>query len=151
MWMDKRTEFADAVAIGTGTGRRLVGNVIDLENQRDIGASSNIWLVIQLQTAMTSGGSATVQFELASDAQAAIATDGSATVHATSESFAYNAVAAGDNLMQIILPLERTGKPYERYLGILANVGTAALTAGSINAFLTLQPPVQKAYPDGAR
>jgi hypothetical protein len=31
--------------------------------------------------------------------------------------------------------------PYEQFLGILQNVGTAALTAGKINAFLTLDPP----------
>ena len=76
--------------IGGSTGRRLVGDVIDIGALRDIGAPSNIWLVVQLQTAMTSGGSATVQIELASDAQAAIATDASATVHATSASFAFD-------------------------------------------------------------
>jgi hypothetical protein len=150
MWLDKRTEFADGVAIGTSTGRRLVGDVIDLENERDIGSNFNAWLVVQLQTAMTSGGSATVQVELASDAQAAIATDGSATVHLTSDQMAFDDVAAGDVLLQAIIPIEKKTAPYERYLGILVNVGTAALTAGKINAFITNQPPVQRAYPDGA-
>lgn len=151
MLMDKRTTFASAVAIGGSTGRRLVGDVIDIGALRDIGAPSNIWLVVQLQTAMTSGGSATVQIELASDAQAAIATDASATVHATSESFAFDSKVVGDTLFQCLLPPEAADVTYERYLGILVNVGTAALTAGKINAFLTLQPPIIKAYPDGAR
>lgn len=150
MWMDKRTEFADAIAVGTATGTAIIGDVIDLEDQRDIGSSANVWLVVQLQTAMVSAGAATLQLKLVSDAQAALATDGSATEHIVSSVMAYDSVAAGDVLLQAILPLERSGKPYERYLGIIGTIGTAALTAGKINAFLTLQPPVQKAYPDGA-
>ena len=151
MLMDKRTQFAAAVAIGGSTGRRLVGDVIDLENIRDIGGPNNVYLVVQLAVAMTSGGSATVAIELASDAAAAIATDGSATVHATSDTFDFDAVAVGDTLFQIAIPPEKAGAIYERYLGILVNVGVAALTAGSINAFLTLQPPMHKHYPDGDR
>ena len=151
MLMDKRTQFASAVAIGGSTGRRLVGDVIDIGALRDIGAPSNIWLVVQLTTAMTSGGSATVQIELASDAAAAIATDGSATVHATSAQFAFDSKAVGDTLFQVLLPPETADVSYERYLGVLVNVGTAALTAGAINAFLTDQPPFHRAYPDGDR
>lgn len=150
MLFDKRTTFAESTAIGGSTGRRLVGDVIDLGNARDIGVS-DIWLYLLVAVSATSGGSATVQFELASDAQAAIATDGSATVHLTSATWDFDDLDAGVQVMAVKLPLEADGAPYERYLGILANVGTAALTAGSITAFLTFHPPVRKIYPNHAQ
>lgn len=150
MLFDKRTTFAEEGAIGGSTGRRLVGDVIDLGEARDIGVS-DIWLYVLMTVAGTSGGSATMQLELASDAQAAIATDASATVHLTSPSFAVADLTAGKQLMAMKLPLEVDGEPYERYLGILANVGTAALTAGSLTAFLTFHPPVRKIYPNHAQ
>jgi hypothetical protein len=46
----------------------------------------------------------------------------------------------------IALPLE--GKSYERYLGILAVIGTTTVTAGAINAFLTADPHEWAAQPD---
>lgn len=150
MIMDARTLFAEEVAIGGSTGIRLVGDVIDLSNARDIGVS-DVWLVIICTTDLTSGGSATVTFQLASDAQAAIATDGSATVHLATADMAYAGIDAGDRILVARLPIEASGAPYERYLGILANVSTAALTAGKITAFLTMDPPVRKLYPNNVQ
>ena len=40
------------------------------------------------------------------------------------------------------------GAAYERYLGILATIGTTTVTAGAINAFLTRDPTGWKSYPD---
>lgn len=135
MILDERNEFADATALSTsGTGRALVGDVIDLGTvSRDIGNGEDLYLVVQVDTAVTSGGAATVSFELASDAQAAIATDGTATVHYASAAIAVATLVAGYTAVAVRLP----NGTYERYLGILQNVGTAALTAGKINAFLT--------------
>jgi site-specific recombinase len=149
MIMDKRSEFADNVAIGGATGRRLIGDVIDLGQDRDIGAAANMYLVVQVSVTATSGTSSTAQVELVSDAQAAIAVDGSASVHVASGVIAHTAMIAGTTLFQTIIPLEGA-TAYERYLGLIINVGTAAFTAGSVNAFLTMQPPVHKSYPNGA-
>ena len=147
MIFDERNEFADATALSTaGTGRALVGDVIDLGVARGIADGQPLYLVIQITTAPTSGGAATVSFELASDAAAAIATDGSATEHITTSSFAIATLVAG---YELIIPLPVSGNnAFERYLGILQNVGTAALTAGAINAFLTLDPKRHNTYPD---
>ena len=148
MWMDERTLFAEATALSTsGTGLQLVGNVIDLGNVRDIGASENIWLVILVTTAVTSGGAATVAFSLASDSTASVATDGSASVHWTGSAIGKATLVAGYEVAKVMIPLEGE-TAYERYLGILANVGTAALTAGAVTAFLTTRPPVRKIYPN---
>lgn len=143
MILDKRNEFADAVALSTAaTGLALVGDVIDLGTD-GINDVEDMYLVIQVDTAVTSAGSATVEFQLASDAQAAIAVDGSATVHAKSAAVPKATLVAGYTVIQLEL-----GKgQYERYLGILQNVGTAALTAGKINAFLTNVPVTAKSFP----
>lgn len=142
--MDSRAEFLDATALSTSaTGLALIGNVIDTSVARDLGNGRPVYLVISVDTAVTSGGSATVEFDLVSDAQAAIAVDGSATLHAATKAFAKATLIAG---YQIILPLPLENPPYEQFLGILQNVGTAALTAGKVNAFLTLDPPRWKAY-----
>ena len=135
MILDERNEFADATALGTsGTGRQLVGDVIDLGGvSQDIGNGEPLYLVVQVDTAVTSDGSATVSFELASDAQAAIATNGTATVHVVTPAIAKTALTAGVIVAALALPMGT----YERYLGIIANVGAAAVTAGKINAFLT--------------
>jgi hypothetical protein len=37
---------------------------------------------------------------------------------------------------------------YERYLGLWETVATATVTAGKINAFLTLNPAAYTNYPD---
>lgn len=144
MILDERNEFCDATALSTAaTGRALVGDVIDLgANTAEIGTGEDLYVVIQVDTAVTSAGSATVSFEVASDAQAAIATDGSATVHVATAAIPKATLVAGYNALIVKLPVGA----YERYLGILQNVGTAALTAGKINAFLTKDVSRWKAY-----
>lgn len=147
MILDERNEFADATALSTAaTGRALVGDVMDLGAvSQDIGNGQSLYLVIQVDTAVTSGGSATVSFEVASDAQAAIAVDGSATVHAVTAAIPKASLVAGYMVAAVMLPIGT----YERYLGIIQNVGTAALTAGKINAFLTTDVAKWVATPDG--
>jgi hypothetical protein len=158
MIMDERLEFADAVSVAAAAGTALIGDVIDLSSvARDVGQGEDVWLVITTDTEIITGGAAgTVQFVLASDAQAAIATDGTATAHWTSRAFVTDDAAvndaqlnAGGIIAAIPLPLE--GAVYERYLGILAVTATTTTTAGKINAFLTLDPPrTGRTYAEGA-
>jgi hypothetical protein len=145
MILDKRNEFCDAVALNTGAaGTYLVGDQIDLGVARDMGNGEPMYLVITVDTLPTSAGAATAQFQLASDASASIATNGTATVHLETKAFAISEMAAGTMLAAIALPLE--GVAYERYLGILQVTGTAAFTAGKINAFLTHDVAKWKSY-----
>lgn len=147
MILDERTEFGDALALNTGAaGTYLIGDVIDLGVGRNLGMTE-LWLVITVDTTVTSGGAGTAKFTLASDAQAAIATDGSATVHFETKAFALAELVAGRVLAVVKLPAE--GAVYERFLGILQTTGTAALTAGKINAFLTPDAKQWKALADG--
>ena len=145
MIFDERTEFCDATALNTGAaGSYLIGDVIDLTAiGADIGSGFPAFLVISVDTAVTSGGAATVQFSLCSDAQAAIAVDGSQSVHMQSAAIGKATLVAG---YQIVLPIPPGS--YERYLGVVQTTGTAALTAGKVNAFVTFDPAVYKAYAD---
>jgi len=147
MILDERSEFADATALSTAaTGLALVGDVIDLGTD-GINEVDGIEFYVTVDTAVTSGGSATVSFVLASDAQAAIAVDGSATVHFQSAAIAKATLVAGYTAVAVKLPKGQ----YERYLGILQNVGTAALTAGKINSGLTPLDPSWKAFASPAQ
>lgn len=158
MIMDERLEFADAVSVAAAAGTALIGDVIPLGSvHRDIGQGQPVYLVITVDTEIITGGSAgTIEFQLASDAQAAIATDGSATVHWSSGSLVTDDAAAnsaklnaGSVLAAIALPLE--GNIYEAFLGILCVTATTTTTAGKINAFLTLDPPrTGVVYQEGA-
>jgi hypothetical protein len=149
MITDKRTQFADAEAVNTGVvASYLVGDVIDLEVARDIGQGYPLYLVVNVQTTATSGGSATASFSLASDAQAAIAVDGSQTTHVTSKVFAVAAMTAGTNLLKVVIPME--GSEYERYVGLIQTTAGVAFTGGAVDAFLTINPTGWKALPDGA-
>lgn len=153
MIIDARNQFCDKTALSTAaTGLALIGDQIDMfapsGNHRDVGGADEIYFVVVVTTAVTSAGAATVSFILASDAQAAIAVDGSATVHYQSAAIPKATLVAG---YQIAVEMPREYPTYERYLGVLQNVGTAALTAGAVSAFLTPNlggKPAWQAYPD---
>ena len=155
MILDERTEFADNVDVSASAGTALIGDVIDLEVARDIGQGQPVYLVIMTgDTEIITGGSAgTLTFQLASDSVAGIATDGSATVHLQTDALVTDDSAAnadqfnaGGTILCVPLPLE--GVAYERYLGILAVTATTTTTAGTINAFLTLNPSKWTAQAD---
>lgn len=148
MILDELFEFCDATSLNTGAaGSYLIGDVIDLGAGRDdIGNGRPTYLVIQVDTAVTSGGSATVQFSLCSDAQAAIAVDGTQTIHFQTAAIAKATLVAGYQVCQVALPL--SAPVYERYLGIVQTTGVAALTAGKVNAFLTFDQRKWTAFPD---
>ena len=149
MWIDETLEFADAVALTSGAGTNLVGDVVDLTTNRDIGQGHPMYLVIQVTAAMA-GGTA-FQFVLASDSTATIATDGTETRHMQTDIWTDAQLTQGFTAV-FALPMGDTARGedtvgYERYLGVLA-VGTGTHTAGSVNLFLTPDPYGWTSYPD---
>jgi len=152
MWLDERLEFCDATALDTsGTGTLNVGDVADLNLGRDIGMGHPMYVVFQVTTALTSGGSATVTFTMVSDATGTLATDGTQSIHIRTDDFAVADLVQG---FTIVVPLPMgdaagtitTG--YQRFLGFQQVVGTASLTAGAVNVFLTPDPHGWTSYPD---
>lgn len=161
MIFDARNEFCDATSLNTGAaGTYLLGNQIDLSlagvatTPGQIGAVDDVYLVISVDTGIAAGSAGTVQFQLVSDDTASIATNGTATVHAVTAAFTTGtgtgtgALKAGTVLAIMELPKAFN---YERYLGVLQVTGTAAITAGKINAFLTTDAAAWAAYDSPAQ
>lgn len=153
MIVDSLNEFGDNKALNTGAaGSYLIGNVIDtLVDAGGVGAnitsdlgSGSLWLVIQVTTTATSGGSATAVFSLCSDAQAAIAVDGTQTTHFATSAIPVATLVAGYRVCAVRLP----SGTYERYLGIVQTTGAAAFTAGKVDMFLTNDISNYRAYAD---
>lgn len=156
MILDERLEFADALALNTGAPATFnLGDVIDthgpaighatgLNVRRDLaGSSEPLYLVLSMQAAATSGGAATLQVALVSDD---LSTPDlvTRTVHALTPVFALAALTANTIIAVIPLP----SGLYERYVGIQQITGAFAFTGGSINAFLTNEPPNWRPYAD---
>ncbi len=145
MILDERSEFADAVALTTGaTGIKNFGDIIDLGSARDIGQKP-VFLVIQVTTAIV-GTSSTVSFQIVSDSTTTIS-ESTMTVHASTFAVPEATLVAG---YQLIIPIPPENPVYERYLAVQITIGTANLSSGNANAFLTLDPNsiAGKSYPD---
>ena len=143
MIMDKLLEFSDAQTCANAASTVLSTNVIDTQDARDIGQGQPIYLVIAIETAVTSDGAATVQFRLRSDSVAAIHATTS-TAHVDTGAIPKATLVAG---YRQVIPLPM-GVAYERYLGVQHIVAAATTTAGTYNAFLTLDPTGWKSYAD---
>lgn len=156
MIIDKLTEFADAtsVVLTAGTWTNIGSQVDRGAAGLDLGNGQPVYLVITVDTAIITGGSAgTIQFRLASDDTATIHATTS-TVHWTSAAFvtddaALNDLDVGEVVACLALPLNGQA-PYEEFVGVQAIANTTDTTAGKINAFLTLDPTGWKAYPDAS-
>lgn len=154
MILDARLEFADAVSVAAAAGTANLTNQVDTGSVvRDMGNGEEIFLVVTVDTAIITGGSAgTIAYQLVSDDTASIATNGTQTIHAISKAFVTggtasdaNRTSAGSVAWVLALP---QGVAYERYLGVQAVVGTTTITAGKVNAFLTKDKTGWAAYPD---
>ena len=143
MILDSRLEFADGEDISQSAGTFLATNQIDMDSVRDVGQGRQVYLVIQIDTAV-SGSSSTVNFRLRSDSTAAVHATTS-TAHLETGAIAEAVLIVGH---QITLALPNEGNAYEQFLGLQAIVGTATTTAGTYSAFLTFDPQGWKAYPD---
>lgn len=135
--MDVLTKFCENEGIDGSTGTALIGSQIDLgEEHRDIGAGRIVYCNIAVTEAFVGSG-ASVNLQIVSDAAAAIATNGTATLHIATGVLGVAAFPLGK---QFTLPLPIEGNVYERYLGLLAVISGAAVTAGAITAFLSPDP-----------
>lgn len=153
MITDKRNTFCEATALNTGAaGTYTLGDQIDIGNARDLGGDQAPYLVVQVGAAgINAAGAGTVQIKLSSADNAALTTNpvdhvvSAAFVTSTTSGNAGGALAAGTRLLAVQLPLEGS-TPYKRFVGIRQVTGAQAITAGSIEAFLTFDPNSWKAY-----
>jgi hypothetical protein len=146
MLIDYNLELADAVSVAAAAGSAALANTIDLGAAGiEPNCNRNLYMVITVSTTFTSSGSATVQFRVASDDSTTISTT-TATQHAETGPIGYADLKKGN---RIIIPLPLGYPLYERYLGLVVITATATTTAGSINAFVSTDAALWKAYADG--
>ena len=145
MIMDERTEFANNVTLPTATGENNYGDIYNAEVARNVGSGKPLYCVVEIATAVTSAGSATVAFQVVSDAQDPIQTDGTQSKHGGTSAIPVAQLTAGKRFGFAL----QQGVDYEQYIGVQAVVGVAALTAGAVNTFLTLDVPEHIVYPEG--
>lgn len=144
MILDALLEMSDAQAV---TATAISTNVIDLgpvtDNVlRDIGTGEEVYLVLSIPTTFTAGGAATLTAALVSDSTVNLAT--SPTTHVTVLNAAAVATLTAGSLYAVKLPAGN----YERYLGIQYTVATGPMTAGAIDAFLSKDVQMYRAYAD---
>lgn len=119
--------LGNQITIGSST----FGN---LNTYRDLGAGRDLYLSILVTTAVTSGGAATVTFEWVTDSTSNI---GTINVLVATPAIPKANLTANAS---VFLPLPRGTAMttlYKRYVAADANIGTAALTAGTFEIWIT--------------
>ena len=147
--LDARAEFSDAQAVTTTA---ISTNVMDRKgaglspNATDnIGAPATMYLVVRTNAAATDSGSdATLTVTLESAADAGL-TSGP-VVHYSTGAMAFATFSPANTTLAVI-PLPAAA--YKEFLGVRYTVGDGPLTAGTFDAFLTLDPSIWRAYADG--
>lgn len=130
MMEDKFLFMSDAQALTTAEATDST-NTLDLTEDGDARVRQ-AWWIVRVNTKFTSGGSATLACELQTSA------DDSSYAALPGMSLAATAVAsltAGAVLVKQPLPLG-----VKRYLKTVHTVGTADMTAGKIDSFITFEP-----------
>jgi hypothetical protein len=129
--LDKNLILSDAQAV-TSVGTHLSENVIDTVEVGD--AVNELYFVACVETACTSADAATVEVQLVTDSDSAIS---SPTVLWSS-----GAIPKASLVDKYCFGIVRLPKPerVERYIAAQIIVGTAALTAGAFDIYLTDNP-----------
>lgn len=148
MIIDSLLQFGDAFDLDQEAGTYLMTNQVDLGAAgADIGNGQPVYLCAHVVEAFTDGGdAATLTLRLCSDDSAAIHATTS-TIHIDSGAMLKAALPLGK---KFCWPLPAAGTEYERYLGVNCIVGTAGFDTGMIDAFLTADPNIWKAYADAS-
>jgi Bbp16 len=133
---------AEGTALPTTDAAAVFGDVIDTGGD-GINDVDDLYAVLGITTTVTSGGAATVDFQLVSADDAALTTN--VVVHYDSGAIAKATLVAGYRVFAVELPRGT----YKRYLGILCTPAVAVLTAGAAYAALEGEPPTWKAFKAG--
>ena len=142
---DFKLEMCNDEALGTSqAGATLIGDYIDLGAMKDawgsaitpdIGEAGELWLNVKVSTAITSSGSPAVTVALYHHTAAAVASGAVLMTHT-----AVGETVAGVTLIRAKLP----AGTINRYLGICPAIVTADLTAGSVDAWISMDGETPK-------
>ena len=145
MILDGQNLFSDAQTPTTGTssGNGVVStNVIDLGVERRFGTGQPVYIVVQLDVALSDTGSnSALTATLFSDTAAGM--DDTPTSRQTIGTFTA-ASAAGSRLVAVVQPEILN----ERYVALFYSSTNGDLSGGAITAYLTLNIQADKSYAD---
>lgn len=102
----------------------------------DPGSGNTLYVVICVDEAFASAGAATVQFCVIDELDTTL--DGSSRIIVQTDDIAYTTLTLGK---VIVIPIP-AGLITQQYLGLRYDIGTATTTAGTVSAFIALQPPL---------
>lgn len=139
MILDKGNLVSSAQAVTSSAGST---DVIDLSQARAIGDGEELEFFVNVDTAATAAGAATVTFQVQTDDNSAFS---SPTTVIQTDAIPKATLVAG---YQIKIPLPDGATP-ERYLRLYYSVATGPLTAGAFTAGLVLDVQNSRAYPSG--
>lgn len=135
MYVDKELIFEEAWSQVRAAGTDFASGCIDLGVAgRDVGIGKPMYCVITVATDFAATDSATVTFRLLEDAATGI--DGNSVILSQTEAFGYATMTAGREAIIIPVP---PGVAL-RYLGLGVVIATHPITAGVIDAFVTINP-----------
>ena len=145
MLIDGSNQFSASQAV-TALGSTDLTNIVDLGIARDISdaVTDDLYLLCEVIAAFTSGGSATLQVQVATAPDNGSGAPGTWTVLYQSAAIAVASLVAGLK----ILPGALAG-PTARFVKLTYVVGTATMTAGTITAALVPALDVQPYYARG--
>lgn len=154
--MDNELTFADGTWGPTAIATNVSTNVVDMgplggpvgpgtaNAGRNLGVGEEMWFEILCQQTATSGGAATVDFRLRTDSAANMTTSPVDLVSTGALGFA--TLVNKTYPMRLMLPWNAT---YKRYLGVVAVIATAVLTAGLFSARILKNPQMTQNYAAG--
>lgn len=135
---DAMFELDDALDLSTHTATEVEAstNVINwTQSDLEMGAGEPLWLNVRVATAFGSAGSATLKVALKRETDGTIDTD-STTIWETN-AIPVATLVDGYAIMRMPLPYN---VDEDAYTGLLYTIGTAAMTAGTVDAFLDHGP-----------
>jgi hypothetical protein len=135
---DAMLELDDALDLSTHTATEVEAstNVINwTQSDLEMGAGEPLWLNVQVETAFASSGSATLTVALKRETDGTIDTD-STTIWSTN-AIPVASLTAGYWIIRQPLPYN---VDEDAYTGLLYTIGTAAMSAGTVNAWIDSGP-----------
>lgn len=144
MMLDALDQLMNAYAPTTHGAAQNNGVFLDRLVAMEEGAGEPLYLFGRVKTAPTSGGSATVQFQLIGNPSDNTFASGNVVVLDTG-AIAIATLVAGYEFFRAPIPRVASGSPEVtgsllRYWTINVTIGTADLTAGAFDAWMTAKP-----------
>lgn len=132
--LDSMARFSNAQSIAAAAGDVVSTDIYDTGAAADAGIGEELYLEIRTVAAVTSGGSATVQFVLQTDDNSSFS---SPKEYPLTAALALAALTANTRQYLGRLPIG-----LERYLRVVYRIATATTTGGTASAYLVKNPQV---------